>query len=335
MVAAYKSAGALNEARTVLDELLRGARDPAVAVSVLVEGAYLELEAGDLDRAQAQVQVARRRSEDAEVKAAAFYVAEALFAAGNDARALELYRAAEGHAELAPQVLYKLGFALLRTGELAAAETEFARLVAEHPKSELRGEALFLLGEARFRQEHWAEAAKALEELRRTNPEHEVMPKALFRLGVALEHAQDHAGAESVLTELARRFPEFENRIEAELWRGKALAAQKKARAARQAFERVVAEDRGELAAGARLGLGALHEEEGRTEEALSEYLKVAVLYAHEERVAEALLRAGLCLERLGNVEKAAAQYRELIEKHRESPFAKSAEERLKALRAR
>ena len=87
--------------------------------------------------------------------------------------------------------------------------------------------------------------------------------------------------------------PEFENAVEAELWRGRALAARKKTRGARQAFERVIALDRGVLAARARLGLGHMSRDEGDLDEALSQYLKVAFLYAHEAEVSEALYHAG------------------------------------------
>ena len=335
VVEAFRAAGEDEAARKVLDELLGGLRDPDVAVEVLVEGAYLALEDEDVDRAEAQVRVALRRTEAPAVREAAFYVAEALFAAGRDQRAIELYAVARGAPELAPQALYKLGFALLRTGDLEGAEGALAALVTEHPTSDLRGEGLFLLGETRFRQERWREAAEPLETLRRELPRHEVLPKALFRLGLALGHAEEWAAAEAVLSDLARRAPQFENLLEAELWRARALAAQGKARAARQAFERVAAEDRGELAADAHLGLGRLDEAEERFEDALAEYLKVAVLYGHAEKVAEGLYRAGLCLERLGDVEKAVAQYREVLADHRESPFAALARERLDAIHER
>ena len=73
-------------------------------------------------------------------------------------------------------------------------------------------------------------------------------------------------------------------------------------------------------------------EAEGRTDVALSEYLKVAVLYAHDEEVAEALFRAGSCLEHLGNREQAAAQYQEVVRDHASARFARNAGDRLRAL---
>ena len=337
VVAAWRDAGQPQRAQHVLDELLGTVDDPSLAVGVLLEGAYLALEEGDVDRADAQVQVAARRAkDDPQLAEASFFVGEARFAAGDLERAILLYRSAIGaDSPVRADALYKLGFALLREGDLAGAEQAFSAVVEDHRRSELWGESLFLLGEARFRAERFAEAAEALERLRREAPDHEVMPKALFRLGLSLGRLERWEPCQAVLAELARTAPEFPNLAEAELWRGRALAARRNARAARQAFERVTSMDRGELAAQARIGLGGLLEDEGRIDEALSEYLRVAVLYGHETHVAEALLRAGSCLEELGDTDKALKQYREVVSRMPDSPAATRAAKRIRALESR
>jgi TolA-binding protein len=334
VAASWRDAGRPGEGQRVLEELLRQLDDPAVAVEVLLEGAYLALEEDDVDRADAQVQVAARRSQGAPAVAeASFFVGEARFAAGEDARAIALYRAAA--AEESPvraSALYKLGFALMRTGALEEAAAAFATVVEEHPGHELWGESLFLAGEALYREGRLEEAARLFERLRREAPEHQILPKALFRQGLAHGRLEHWQACEDALTRLARAAPEFPNLTEAELWRGRALAAQRKTRAARQAFERVVAGDKGELAAQARLGLGRLLEREGRTDEALSEFLKVALLYAHEEEVSEALYRAGTCLEAQGDREKALEQYRVVVDQHPRTRFADTARKALERL---
>jgi TolA-binding protein len=154
----------------------------------------------------------------------------------------------------------------------------------------------------------------------------------LFRSGLVAGALARWNECESALSELARSFPEFPNLAEGELWRGRALLERRDLRAARAAFERTLALDQGELAAGARLGLGRLASAEGKHEAALSEYLKVALLYAHEPSVAEALYRAGETLEALGDPDKARARYREVADEHARSPFAERARERLRAL---
>ncbi len=62
------------------------------------------------------------------------------------------------------------------------------------------------------------------------------------------------------------------------------------------------------------------------------EFLKVAVLYASEEEVAQALLEAGGCLETLGDPERAGSQYREILERHPNASAASAARERLSKL---
>jgi TolA-binding protein len=138
--------------------------------------------------------------------------------------------------------------------------------------------------------------------------------------------------AEAALTELAREHGDFENLSEAELWRGRACAAGGRARPARQAFERVVKLGPADLAAHARVGLARLLEAERDYEGALSEALKIAILYADPEAVATALLLAGGCLERLDEPERAAEQYRELVDRFPKQDAAAEARARLSTL---
>jgi TolA-binding protein len=316
---ALKESGAPKEASDLMHEVLERVRTPAVAVLALVEGAYLALDAGDVDRAEAEVAVARRRApDDPKLAEASFFVAEARFGAGDKEAALPLYRAgAAPGSPVAALSLYKLGFAELEHGDAQAAEAALARLQAEHPQSEVAGEGLFLLGEARMRQGSFEAAAADFERLRRERPRHEVLPKALFRLGQAYAELGRWQECDAALTELLEKSPRFENLAEAELTRGRALAALGRGRAARQALSRVLALD-GEsvLAARAHLELGRLARSEGDLEAALSEFLKVAVLYAADEEVAEALFLAGECLQDQKKPEAARDRWREAAEEH-------------------
>jgi TolA-binding protein len=298
-----------------------------------LEGAYLALERGDLAAAESALARARKSGAGAAALAeASFHLGEAALAAGDTARALARFQEAAGVAQpRAADALYRLGFVHLGAGELEDAGSALTRLLAEHPGSELAGEARFLLGECAYRAQRFDEAAR-LFQAARASAGGELLGKVLFRLGLALGELGRWSECEAALNELARSFPQFPNLAEGELWRARALAAQQKARPARAAFERTLALDQGELAAQARLGLGALSEAEGRLEDALSEYLKVALLYAHEDAVAEALFSAGRVLEAQRDESKASARYREVVEQHPRSRFAAEARARLRAL---
>jgi TolA-binding protein len=333
--------GRAPEAQALYDNLLRRARDRGVIAGLLVEGAWLALDAKKVDEAEAAVRTAIKYGNDAASKPsiaeASFFVGEARFEAGDDARAVELYRFAadNGAADVAARAQYKQGFACLRRDDFDGASKCFAALVEQHKDHELYGEGLYLLGEAQFRAGRFGDAVAAFTRLKSELPQHASMNKALFRLGVAQGQLGHWKECESALAELARRSSDFENAAEADLWRGKALAQRGDARGSRAAFERVLAKDHGQLAARARLEVGRLAQAAGDHEQALSEFLKVALLFADGEEVCEALYLAGGELEQLGQVDKAKERYVELTDQHAKSPFAAKARERLQQLAAK
>jgi TolA-binding protein len=327
---------------TILQIYLDRVRDGGLAAEALVEGAWLALDTGEKDIAESAVRTAARIAPKealagpcgAALAEAAFFVGEARFADGGVDKASELYALAAPHAqgELAARVAYKQGFVALQRGDLEQAEQAFGRLIAEHADSELYGESLYLLGEARYRRGDWRGTLEPLAKLAESLPRHQCMSKALLRLGLAQGQLGAWRECEAALSELLSRERDFPQAPEAQLWRGRALAARGDARGARGAFEATVAADRGELGAQARLEIGNLARAAGDLDAALSEYLKVAVLYAHEPTVAEALCLAGDCLAEQGQRDAAVARYREVLASHPDQPAAARAKERLREL---
>jgi len=333
LVGALRDAGEFPAARQLLDECLRTLKDRAQIAAALVESVYLALDAKDLAGADKALAVARKTGvEGARVAEAGFHLGDARFAAGDEAGALVHFEeAAKSDHPRTADALYKLGFVHLKRGEMEPASRALAALLERFPGCELAGEARFLLGEIAYREKRFEEAAELFARAR-PGAAGELYAKILFRSGATLGELGRWSECEAALAELARAAPQFPNLAEAELWRGRALLAQKKGRPARAAFERTLTLDQGELAAQARLGLAGLLEGEGRAEDALSEYLKVALLYAHEPSIAEALYRAGRILEQLGDARKAAERYREVCAEHAASDFARPSRERLQAL---
>jgi TolA-binding protein len=329
-----RRSGRAEDARTLLAGLEQRVKDPKSAAALAVERVYLHLEAKELDRAdRALAEATAKTPDDAAVAEAAFFVGEARWEAGERETAIALYdRASKNEKNQArDRALYKLGFARLKAGDFANAERAFATLVEVLPKSTLAPEAWFLLGESRFRQRRHAEAIVALEHVAKDAPKHEVMPKVLFRLGLARTETGDWQGAVDALGDLAKRVPNFENAAESELARGRALAKLGRARDARAALERTLALDQGLFSARAHLELGRIARDAGDHEGALSEFLKVAVLYDAPEENAEALVLAGDTLAAKGDKARAAEQYREVIEKFGSTKSASAARERLRA----
>ncbi|MFQ5748628.1 MAG: tol-pal system YbgF family protein, partial [Planctomycetota bacterium] len=335
--AALKDAGKIDEADALLEEAAAGTGGGALAAGLQVERVYLALDRDQVDQAE---ELARKALQIAPANPAAaealFFVGEALFDLGENDRAAEVYKLAAGVPEspVADRSWYKQGFALLRAGKPVEAAGAFGQVVERFPKSELYGECLFLRGEAWFQAGRLEEAVVDLARLRTELPKHEVIPKDLFRLGIALCRLERWEEADAALSELSRNFPDFENGVEGELWRGRALAALGRPRGALQAFDAVLAKDNGVLAARAHLEVGKLDFDAGSLDEALSEFLKVAVLYSNEAEVSEALYRAGGCLEKMGDSDRAVAQYREVLQKYPKTEYAAPSRERLKQLGA-
>lgn len=333
ILAALRREQRFDEGAALLAECARSLSERALVAEVELEAAYLALEQKDTATAEAALARARKAGASAAGLAeASFHVGEAALAAGNAPRAVAFFQESAAVAQpRAADALYKLAFVRLGAGELEPAAEALRTLLEQHPESELADEARFLAGECAFRARRFDEAARLFAGARE-HARGDLLAKTLFRAGLSLGELGRWSECDAALSELARSFPQFPNLAEGELWRGRALAAQQKSRAARAAFERTLALDQGELAAQARLGLGALLEAEGRLDDALSEYLKVALLYAHEDAVAEALFASGRVLEAQQDGARAAARYRELCDQHPRSRFAAPARERLRAL---
>ncbi len=338
------------DARQLIDGLQSRLERAEVLIEACVESLYLALEDGDVDAAEAHLakgralegHLKRTAGSDTErSKAAAgnddVLLAEATFFLGEarfesmpaDERTAALYESAsQSNSPIRERALYKLGFVSLLRNEAAKAVPSLQALVRDYPESELLGEALFLLGEAHFRLEQYEAAALPLQRVLREWPRHDVGPKASFRLGLTRAKLGQWQAAEAELAKLARR-ADFEQADEAELWRARSLAALGREREAEQAFARVTERAEGVLVAQAQLGLADLKFERDDFENALTTYMKVALLYSQAEEVAQALLRSGDCFRALGRDERAREQWLELSETYPDSPQAREAVQRL------
>ena len=336
VASALRDAGETERASTLLASVAENFGGSERAAASLLEVIYLELDQQQPEEATSALYTALELAPaDPALAEAAFFVGEAWFKLGDGQKAVDAYSVAADNpaCPLAAEAKYKLGFTLLRADQVADAATAFGRVVRDHEGHKLHGESTFLYGECLFRTGNYADAATQFGNLRAKQPLHQIMPKNLFRLGMAEFQLEKYAEADLTLTELATKYPEFANLAEAELWRGRSLAALGKRRPAQQAFERVLARDKGVLSARAHLGLGKLALDAEEVEEALSSFLKVAVLYGTEAEVSEALYFAGVCLEQQGDAARAAQQYNEILTRYPNGAWAAQAEERLKAIR--
>lgn len=103
---------------------------------------------------------------------------------------------------------------------------------------------------------------------------------------------------------------------------------------AEAAFARFLAlHSRSHLADNAQFWIGESRWARGDFSSALSAFMATVEGYPHGNKVADALLKAGRCLEALGQKSRAIATYEELVTRFPDSAAAISAEERLGDLR--
>jgi len=319
----------------LLAQAARSVKSPELAAEIDAELALCAMAGGERERALQLLDGAWSRAPKSVcVREAACSIGEACASAGDAKTGQDILRALarDESAARADRAVYQLALWRMAAGDAKGARTDLARFAQRFPASTLQLSAQFLEAEACYRSGDLARALSGFEALARTELGAELAPKVLFRLG--LLHCQNGRWAEGLdeLTRLGEQFPKFENLLEAQLWRGRALAQRKDAAAARQLLEGVVAKDKGMLGAQARLALGELALAEGDAQAALSAFLKVAVLYSDVELVAQANWGAGQAFERGGELDKARQSYREVLAKAPDSAQARSARARLAAL---
>ena len=113
--------------------------------------------------------------------------------------------------------------------------------------------------------------------------------------------------------------------------KGLCLEAKKDFEKSKQQFQSAIAQDPNDhtVILQARFEVAQLEETMGNQEEALKQYLNVAILYHDPVYVPQALFRAGTILERLNRKEEAVKAYKEIVSSYQESDLLNKAQERI------
>ncbi len=318
--------GRYDDAAKTLDTVLRRHREGAANDRVLYELAFVYEDAG---RADDRTKTFRRLVRDHPASPLApevrFRLGEERYGADDMKGASEAYAAvlAESPGDYLDEALYKKGWADKKRGESADAVACFQRLAAECPKSPLRGEALYLAAEM-SRELGDSKTAEALcRDLLKAYPDHELTETAHLTLALALHDTGAWDAALRELQDHRSRYPESERLFEVDFSIGRCLKQLDRIPSAVQAFRRVTSTHRGETAARAQYEIGECFRAQNNYEDALSEYLKVRFLYAHDDWIAASLFRTGQCFEKLGQDDRARSTYTELSSQYPKSEWAK------------
>lgn len=265
-----------------------------------------------------------------------FELAELEYGSGSHdaaARRLEGLLGTNLEPGLRERALYRLGWNRFSQGRMAEAASSFEKVIKEFPESPRIAIALYQAGDARLKLKEHETAYlhfKKLEDLGRADENAE---QSLLRLGECAALTQRWAEAEKVHRSFADRYPKSPFLGRALFGRGWALENQKRYTEAIEAYSIVLKRgETNETTARCQFQIGECRFSLGQYDEAVKALIKVEVLYSYPKWSAKALLETARALERPGKIEKARAQYEELIRKYPESDAAVVARKRLKNL---
>jgi tetratricopeptide (TPR) repeat protein len=205
--------------------------------------------------------------------------------------------------------LYFRGLLASRGSKHADAIAALTGLRDRFPASPLLSSARLLLGESLLASGRAADAAAEFEAVLSADPGDAVREPTLLRLGESLAAAQRWAASEKAYSQHLDRYADAPLWHQARFGQGWAREQEGRFDAAIECYRDVVARHDGPTAARAQFQIGECLFAMKKLDDAVREFLKVDVLYAHAEWSAAALYEAGRCFASLGRIDDARAQF--------------------------
>ena len=276
---------------------------------------------------------------------ASAYVAEARFRVGEyylrDAkealRAIEYYQAAHKAAPGGPyagRALNGLALARMQTKDFDGAAETFLRVMSKYPKISLNTDIYEWVGQHLYDREEWDQAALAFETLLEQKSDYAGPERILFKIAQSIAHLSKPDAAIGKFQAVIDAAPKSAMAVEAKYHIGELYERLKRPDDALRFYADAADANNGNTAALARFRLAELYEEQGKLSEAARNYMRVAILFLHEELSPESLWRAGQCFEKSNDGKRAAKTYEGVIREYPDTVQAKKAKDRLASLNA-
>jgi TolA-binding protein len=274
---------------------------------------------------------------DAESAATAlFHLGEIAFAAEQYDAALGFYDRllqGQGAGGLQPAALYKKAWSLLRLGRQNEALPVFQRAIDAGAEGDVLLDCKLQVATALLGESKPAEAAALLKPLLGGELQGELGARVMIVLGEACLQVGDDATAKAAFQKMLAGSPEAPLAPRALLGLGIILRKEKNYAEAQARLSAAAEKSTGEQAAHARFELAECLREQGKTAEAVEEYLRVVILGNVPAWGAAAQYRVGECQEALGDKDKAKAAYQAVLKDFAgQTEWVQRAQERLQAL---
>jgi len=249
-------------------------------------------------------------------------------------RAVERYQAlldAAPEGPYAGRALRGLALACYAHKDFERAAALFYKLMAEKPEVTLSEEVYSWTGQWFYDQEAWAEAARTFEILLEVLPAYPYADEVRFKIAECSGRAGEKDKALALYTAMAESEGASDYATRARWELGQLYEADEKVDEALTWYEAAANSNSGDIAAQARFRVGVLYEAQEDFGKAARSFMRVAILFLHEEMSPEALWRAGQNYEKAGQADQAHRAYTELVSDFPESPFAAQARDALSA----
>jgi TolA-binding protein len=234
--------------------------------------------------------------------------------------------------DLVEQAAYYLASSEFELGRFDEAARLFEEFLDGFPNSELRPPASLCCGEALLQCGRHERAVKHLRLVVDEFPSDPACEPAMLRLGDCLAALQRWSRSERVLTEHLDRFGQSDHWFQAQFGVGWARENQKRYDEAIAAYQKVTEGHQGPTAARAQFQIGECLYAQDQLDQAVSELLKVDILYAYPEWSAASLYEAGRCFEELRKTAEARQQFETVARKYPDSKWSTLASQRLASM---
>ncbi len=267
-----------------------------------------------------------------------FRIAEYLLREESDSlKAMETYQEAleaDPKGAFAGRALRGLALARYERKDYDMAAEQFLRLMKEYPDVSLNEDAFAWAGQRFFDQEKWDESARAFTALLVAVKGYPNPERVRFKIAECAEQSGDADKALERYQAVVEAAPGSTTAVEATFRMAQLHESREEMERASELYESAANTNNGDVAARARFRLGEIQEGREEYDLAARSFMRVAILFLHEELSPKALWRAGQCFEKAGANERARKAYDEILSDYPESAPAAEAKEALGKLQA-
>lgn len=231
---------------------------------------------------------------------------------------------------------YTLGDIQVQRGRYAEATQTLTDQIAEFEQGDYVAPAKFLIAECRLRQNQIEPALQLFTEIvdakfppGDAKKIEQYRVAALYRAGDCAAKLKRWPESERHFRQVVDQYADFPQRADAAYGFAFALQQQGKVDDAIAAYERITAQTETEIAAKSRFMIGEIAFGQKRYEDAIEHFLLVTVGYPYPSWQGLASFETARCFAELGNVEKATATLKEMIENHPQHPRVADAKKML------